>query len=157
MEVLEPNYDEHSAIAPNWDVWLTFDNCPRIVERGIDFTADVSTIKRQIWKEVADRGLNATVKVLHGERLLFQVFSLDGSFPRLPETQDARKKYPWDEWFNGDIYVLTAGEDFTMSLMSMRAYIYKMATQHAVKVSINLNHELGRLAFHRIEEDNAIH
>lgn len=146
MEILEENFYKQQPIEPSWDDWLIYDNRPKIIERGIDFTSDVSTIKRHMFTEASRRSLDVTVRVLRGERLLFQVFSLDGTLPKLPDTSDKRKRYPWTEWLRpGSMHSLTAGEDFDMDCISMRAYVYKMATRADVRVHIQLDNEHSML------------
>lgn len=137
MEILELNTDTITHISPAWDVWLIFDNRPRIVERGVDFSEDIGTIKRHLFTEVARRGLDTTVKVLHGDRLLFQVFSPDGSYPKLPELSDARKKHPWDLWLDGAEHMIQLEQ--ASDVLSLRTYIYKKAKARGLKVRTTIN------------------
>lgn len=32
-----------------------------------------------------------------------------------------RSKYPWDDWFDGQVWELTPGEDFTVTIESFRS------------------------------------
>lgn len=135
MEVLEPNLLIAEEIAINWDAWLAYDNCPRIVTRGEDFTCNAQTVLRKLYAEAAARSLEIQVRRLEGQRLLFQVYDPEGHIPKLPDLPDQRRKYPWDKWFDGEWHLLLQGQDFTMSVDSMRAYIYKVATDRNVKVA----------------------
>ena len=47
----------------------------------------------------------------------------------------ARHNYPWDEWFDGRVWELVPGVDFT-SRTSLRARAHGAATQRGKKVSI---------------------
>lgn len=134
MEVLEFNLDTLQQILPSWDEWLVFDNHPRIVERGIDFSEDVGTIKRHLFAEASRKGFDVTVKVLHGDRIMFQVFSPDGAYPKLPEGSDARKKHPWAQWLNGDEHVIPL--ERLSDVASLRAYIYKKAKAKGLKARV---------------------
>jgi hypothetical protein len=133
MEVLEPNPETLTTIQPDWDEWLVFDNCPRIVERGIDFSSDISTIKRYLFVEASRRGYDVTVKILQGDRLIFQIFHPANAYPKLPEGSDARKKHPWSLWLDGNLH------DITIDLnqrASLRAYIYKQAKARGLKAFV---------------------
>jgi len=134
MEVLPENVETVEHIEPAWNEWLMFDNRPRIVERGIDFSADISTVKRHLFTEASRRGYDITAKVLHGDRLMFQVFHPGDDLPRLPEGSDARKKYPWSQWLDGEVHEVileTEGEK-----RSLRAYVYKQAKARGLKVRV---------------------
>ena len=43
-------------------------------------------------------------------------------------------RYPWDEWFDGEVWELTPGEDFT-SLKTIRSGIYEAAVARGCRVS----------------------
>lgn len=45
-------------------------------------------------------------------------------------------KYPWGEWFDGQVRLLTQGEDFDCTTGSLRANAYKTARDHAKKISV---------------------
>lgn len=143
MEILEPNHATIEKVEHDWDMWLIFDSRPRILERGHDFTEDTSTLKRHLITEASRRGYDIATKALFGDRLLFQVFSPDGAYPKLPDTPDARKKYPWEQWFDGRNHKLVAGTDFDTDVSSMRAYIYKMASQRGLKVTVSRSLKSG--------------
>lgn len=55
-----------------------------------------------------------------------------------PETRGRGKtgesKYPWDEWFNGKIWQLDAGEDFDIKMVSMKSIVSKTAKDRGVRV-----------------------
>jgi hypothetical protein len=52
---------------------------------------------------------------------------------------DKKSKYPWDEWFDGDIWVLEQGEDFTISLPNMRSVIYGAADRAGLEVKTSVD------------------
>lgn len=43
-----------------------------------------------------------------------------------------RCKYDWDLWMNGSIYRLRKGEDFSVSVTSMRAMAYNVAAKRGL-------------------------
>lgn len=45
-------------------------------------------------------------------------------------------KHRWDQWFDGSIWKLTAGYDFTCTLASMRQQIYAAARERGYVVSV---------------------
>ena len=61
-------------------------------------------------------------------------------------TPPARKggrppEYPWADWFDGQIRVLTKGEDFHTTLHSMEVFIRRTAALKGFKVSLSLDPE----------------
>ena len=51
-------------------------------------------------------------------------------------TTSAKGEYPWHEWFDGDIWLLTAGEDFQSHPLMMERVVRTSATNRQVKVNI---------------------
>jgi len=49
--------------------------------------------------------------------------------------------YPWEDWFDGQIRMLTAGEDFDIPTESMMTYIRKTASGREFKTSVYLHAE----------------
>ena len=43
-------------------------------------------------------------------------------------------KYPWDRWFNGDVWLLTKGEDFTVAASSIRASAQQAGRGRSIKI-----------------------
>lgn len=41
------------------------------------------------------------------------------------EDQGRFSDYPWDEWTDGNFWEITQGEDFVVSLPTMRVYLYQ--------------------------------
>lgn len=46
--------------------------------------------------------------------------------------------YPWEEWFDGQVWELTQGEDFKPSMKVFRDIVYQTASRHGVRVSVNV-------------------
>lgn len=49
----------------------------------------------------------------------------------------AESAYPWGEWFDGQVWSLTAGEDYQCTSQGMAANIYARAERQGVKVVVN--------------------
>lgn len=52
-----------------------------------------------------------------------------------------KRKYPWNEWFDGQIWELLAGVDYTCSSSSMVSAIYKAAGERAGKCRVRRLHD----------------
>lgn len=50
-----------------------------------------------------------------------------------------RTKYPWDEWLNGDMWVLEQGKDFTSAPERMRQVIGMTARYRGLRVKTSVN------------------
>ena len=46
-----------------------------------------------------------------------------------------RSKFPWEVWFDGQLWELVPGEDFEVSVKNFRATIYYAASIRNLKVS----------------------
>lgn len=68
-------------------------------------------------------------------------------------TAAPKGEYPWDQWFDGDIWLLTEGEDFQGHPLMMERVIRTSATNRKAKVNmrhIPMNGELwGQLVLQR--------
>lgn len=57
---------------------------------------------------------------------------------RLTEFTFARhgrpRKYPWEKWFDGSIWRLVGGEDFTVPAENFRRGVLEAARQHGVAI-----------------------
>lgn len=62
----------------------------------------------------------------------------------LPKANYGRGKYPWDEWLDGDVWRLTAGEDFGALPYAFRVNAYAVARKRGLKVSVQLEDEDGK-------------
>jgi hypothetical protein len=51
-----------------------------------------------------------------------------------------RNRYPWDDWFDGDIWKLTQGEDFDTSPLMMERIIRTRASNKNHKAKVTLRH-----------------
>lgn len=49
--------------------------------------------------------------------------------------------YPWDDWFDGRIWMLTQGEDYHISTEGMIGYVRKMALARDFETSVYLHDE----------------
>lgn len=63
---------------------------------------------------------------------------LDQDLPARP-----RGQYPWDEWLDGRTRLLVAGEDFTVSAVTMRTMCYVQAYKRGLKVTTELVGTVG--------------
>lgn len=61
-----------------------------------------------------------------------------------------RAEYPWDDWFNGDIWVLEHGRDFTAKLASFRVIAYAAARRRGVRLKTGLNPDGQSIAIQAI-------
>lgn len=55
--------------------------------------------------------------------------------------------YPWDEWFDGRIWQLTKGEDFSVSLHSFRTCAYLAASKRGGRVRSSTSGDVVTLQF----------
>lgn len=51
------------------------------------------------------------------------------SFPPSKQTS-----YPWSDWFDGSIWKLTQGEDFTSTFLAFRTLCYQTASRKNMRV-----------------------
>jgi hypothetical protein len=51
-----------------------------------------------------------------------------------------RNRYPWNDWFDGDIWKLTQGEDFDTSPLMMERIIRTRASNKNHKAKVTLRH-----------------
>lgn len=58
-----------------------------------------------------------------------------------------KRTYPWAEWFNGDIWQITAGEDFDTHPLMMERIIRTRAVSHKAKVRLRHQSVDGRSPF----------
>lgn len=48
------------------------------------------------------------------------------------------EKYPWNDWFNGNVWKLKPGEDFVVDLRSFRSAIYMAAKRYGYRVKTHV-------------------
>lgn len=59
-----------------------------------------------------------------------------------PGTQvEGSSIYPWEKWFNGQVWFLRTHKDFTCLEMSMQSQVYMWATKFGVAVTTRLINE----------------
>jgi hypothetical protein len=51
-----------------------------------------------------------------------------------------RNRYPWDDWFNGDIWKITRGEDFDAEPLMMERIIRTRASNKNHRAKVTLRH-----------------
>jgi hypothetical protein len=51
-----------------------------------------------------------------------------------------RNRYPWNDWFDGDIWKITQGEDFDTSPLMMERIIRTRASNKSHKAKVTLRH-----------------
>lgn len=56
------------------------------------------------------------------------------AFPQTRGRIRGESKYPYDQWFNGKVWQLDAGEDFDVKMSSFRSTIIAAAKDRGVKV-----------------------
>lgn len=59
-------------------------------------------------------------------------------WPAWAQPTGERTEYPWDDWFNGDIWVLEHGHDFTAKLASFRVIAYAAARRRNLRLKTGL-------------------
>jgi len=64
----------------------------------------------------------------------------------------ARNIYPWEEWFDGNIWELTHGEDFHGEAKSFRSNLHTAAAKYGGKVRTNVR-DNGNIVFQFYVED----
>lgn len=47
---------------------------------------------------------------------------------------NAKRKHPWDEWLNGEVWALSANEDFSGRVIPMRTQVYAAAKARDLRV-----------------------
>jgi len=63
---------------------------------------------------------------------------------------DDRVRYPWHEWSDGSVWVLTRGEDFDIIPESLQKLAYRWARRHGMRVRTDLSEfNVVRLQFVR--------
>ena len=64
----------------------------------------------------------------------------------MPEARKGRPPiYPWAEWLDGRVWVLTQGEDFSVSLQSMGVMVRDAAAKHGKKATVLRDTEAGTI------------
>jgi hypothetical protein len=53
-----------------------------------------------------------------------------------------REAYPYDDWFDGRVWRLVSGEDFTVNIRTMRFYIKKAAERRGLQVVVEHDGEV---------------
>ena len=69
------------------------------------------------------------------------------------EWSRAGKKYPWDQWFNGEVWKLTKGEDFTIRVDSMITSAYQIAKKRGVRVRVRRIEDEQALVLQRLSSE----
>jgi hypothetical protein len=50
-----------------------------------------------------------------------------------------RGKYPWDQWFDGQVWLLERGKDFDIQPYSLRTLAYDQAVKRGIKCRAHLD------------------
>jgi hypothetical protein len=58
--------------------------------------------------------------------------------PRKGKVKRSRERYPYGEWFDGAVWRLRKGEDFTVSPQSIRTGIHSAARRRGIKVATRI-------------------
>lgn len=61
------------------------------------------------------------------------------------------RKYPLDEWFDGEEHTIAEGKDFTVTVASMRAYIYAVAARRRGRATTHVDGRTITFKFERYE------
>ena len=72
------------------------------------------------------------------ERLRSFDFSVQSTIT--PATKKGRNRYPWSEWFDGDIWKITHGEDFWTAPLMMERIIRTRASNKNHRARVMLRH-----------------
>lgn len=134
MEILPPNFNTVEKRTYPWDEWLIVDNCPRILQRGEDYDETSQWMRKELITQAARRGLDINSKIGKGDRILFQTYYPAGEVPELPKMPDARVRYPWAEWFDGNEHELRKGTHFESTVATFKAHAYKQADKRHLKL-----------------------
>lgn len=71
-------------------------------------------------------------------------------WPTWAQPTGQRTEYPWDDWFNGDIWVLTHGRDFTAKLASFRVIAYAAARRRNIRLKTGLKPDGSSIAIQAV-------
>ena len=74
---------------------------------------------------------------------------------KFPEgvSESRKRKYPWEEWTDGSIWVITRGVDFKVGIDVMRMTLYNRARLAGTKVEVRRVSE-SILAFQYFDEED---
>lgn len=53
-----------------------------------------------------------------------------------------KDSYPFDEWFDGDIWELVSGEDFDISVEGMRSSLHNAGKRKDIKITTRVRDDL---------------
>lgn len=60
--------------------------------------------------------------------------------------------YHWDDWFNGEIWKLTQGEDFSITAASFGTCVYPAAYRRGLRVRVNVRGDTVILQAYKKED-----
>lgn len=58
-----------------------------------------------------------------------------------------QRRYPWREWRDGRIWVITEGQDFDIDINSMQRAIYQHARAYELTARTKIDKDLGTITF----------
>jgi len=56
--------------------------------------------------------------------------------PQIRRGVALERTYPWEEWTDGRVYLITKGEDFAVTIPSMQSTLRQWAQRHGLKVQV---------------------
>lgn len=71
----------------------------------------------------------------------------------VPNIPSRRPTYPWDDWADGSIWELTQGEDFDVTVFSLRNQCYMIAVKRGLKCETHIHGEKLYIQFYEKEEE----
>ena len=63
---------------------------------------------------------------------------------QFPSPTSGRRRYPWDQWMDGQIWLLVPDEDFTAKPTTIRTMATQQAIRRGGRVRCRVVHEDGR-------------
>jgi hypothetical protein len=73
-------------------------------------------------------------------------------FPQTRGRAKGRSKYPFDEWFNGKIWRLDAGEDFSSAPETFRTTLSKTARARGIKIRTAMVNDKKSIVVQKLDE-----
>lgn len=71
---------------------------------------------------------------------------------QMPNRYGNRAQYPWSDWFDGDVWELTADEDFKVKPARFRATAYMAAARRSMQISVMIRDDLVYIQARRLPQ-----
>lgn len=137
-----------------WDEWLN--GQPQVLRRGVDYQATNNSFRQMLREAAAARGKRAKSRIVKdddGDGIWIQAHDDPNRIAK-----PRRPTYSWDEWLNGQIWLLRRGVDYQIASETFRKTIRGAAKRAGKKVRIRIIEENGgqavvMQAYDRLSED----